>query len=82
MKKLLVITGLAVGFSACSKEKTYTVEELYQDKALAEKVRTQCDTMSFQDRMNNTNCARLETANAQHIDERVSGEKHDPHKYE
>lgn len=82
MNKLLVIAGLAVIFSACSKEKTYTVEELYQDKALAEKVRNHCDTLSFQDRMNDTNCGRLETANGQHLDEMNGGKKHDPHKYE
>lgn len=81
MNKLLILLSLVTVLSSCAKEKVYTVEELYQDKALAEKVKNKCDTMSFSEQMNDTNCARLETANAQHVDEHVSGKKHNPDKY-
>ena len=81
MNKLLILLSLVTVLSACAREKVYTVEELYQDKALAEKVKNKCDTMSFNEQMNDTNCARLETAKAQYSREWVSGRKHNPNKY-
>lgn len=81
MNKLLILLSLVTVLSACAREKVYTVEELYQDKALAEKVKNKCDTMSFSEQMNDTNCTRLETANAQYLNESTGGKKHDPNKY-